>query len=416
MKWLAFMAAWFFTAASLASGQEGEISFRDKALSLNNVTGDEAIVGKLRELRRDKHALKKILSEAKSVVKEKGKDQPFNYNGAYILARSAQGIKDYESGELFYKLCIEHAFKLKSTQKLAQVFDGLIDLFDRAKKYDDALFTCQKFLELQGDDKDGNVERVKPFVVEKMIMILCQKKDFDKALEMTQKMVDADKGGWYFLHRKAEVLRQAGKYDESAELFEDVIEKIKANENLPNADKERFVDQCKYVLSSVYLDQNKLDKSIAILEELVKARPDNAGFANDLGYILADHDQRLDEALTLVEKALELDAKKRKEYADEGALPPDEAESANAAYLDSLAWVHFKKKNYAKALEIMEKVIQDEDSQHVEIYDHYAEILLALGRKADAVKAWEKGLTMENVTRRDESRKEAVKKKLEANR
>src|SRR5262245_53270194 len=181
MKWptLATAALTVILISTGIRAQEGEVSFRDKALALNNVTGDEAITGKLRELRMDKDALRKLLSEAKSMAKEKPKDQPFNYNAAYILGRSGYLIKEYDSGEFFYKICLEQAFKLKSSQKLAQVFDGLIDLFERAKKYDDAIFTCQKFLELKGDENDDNLERVKPFIIEKIIQIRCQKKEFD---------------------------------------------------------------------------------------------------------------------------------------------------------------------------------------------------------------------------------------------
>ncbi|MBX7102886.1 MAG: tetratricopeptide repeat protein [Gemmataceae bacterium] len=394
--------------------QEAEVSFRDKALALNNVTGDEAILGKVKELRKDKDSLKKLLADAKSLAKEKGKDQPFSYNGAYILARSAHSIRDYEGGEFFYKICLEHAFKLRSTQKLAQVFDSLIDLFDRAKKYDDALFTCEKFLSLKGADDDDKIESVKPFVIEKMIMIQCQKKEFDKALAMTQKMIDADKGGWYFQHRRAEVLREAGKFEESAREFEAVLEKIKANERLTNDDKDRFAGQCNYLLSSVYLDLGQFDKSVKLLEDLVAQNPKNPGFANDLGYILADHDKRMDEAQKLVEKALAMDSDARKKLVEEGQLSQDEL-TENAAYLDSLAWIYFKKKEYPKALELMKKVVKDEDSQHVEIYDHYAEILKANGKKSEAVEAWKKALTLEELGHRDIARKEAIRKKLKDN-
>ena len=87
----------------------------------------------------------------------------------------------------------------------------------------------------------------------------------------------------------------------------------------------------------------------------------------------------------------------------------------NSAYLDSLAWVHFKKKNYDKALELMQQVIKQDEAQHVEIYDHLAQVQLAMGKKAEAIATWEKALTMENATNRDDERKAAVKKKIEAN-
>src|SRR5262245_24928608 len=175
-----------------ARAQEGDDSLREKAKALNSVTGDAAIIAKIRELIKDKDALRKLLAEATSVVKAKEKDQPLNYNACYILARAAHVNKDYDASEFFYRQCIEHAFKLKSTQKQAQVFEGLIDLFERRKRYDEAYFTCQKFIDLK-DDGD-NLERFKPFVIEKMIQILCRQKKFDKAMEMVDKMVEADEG------------------------------------------------------------------------------------------------------------------------------------------------------------------------------------------------------------------------------
>src|SRR5262249_41642039 len=155
-------------------------------------------------------------------------------------------------------------------------------------------------------------------------------------------------------------------------------------------DKKAFTDQCKYAMSSVYVDLKQVDQSIKTLEELAAANPDNASYQNDLGYVLADNDMRLDEAQKMIEKALDLDEKERKKAVKDGIIAADE-DVPNSSYLDSLAWVHFKKKNYAEALKVMEEVVKQDDSQHVEIYDHYADILMALGRKDNAVKAWEKG-------------------------
>jgi len=395
-----------------ASAQEGDDSLREKAKALNSVTGDTAILAKIRELVKDKDGLKKLLAEATSVVKAKEKDQPLNYNACYILARAAHVNKNYDASEFFYRQCIEHAFKLKSTQKQAQVFDGLIDLFERRKRYDEAFYTCQKFVDLKdGDDK---VESLKPFVIERMIQILCKQKKFDKAMEMVDKMVEADEGGWYFLHRKAEVLRESGKYEESEALFKEVMEKIDESDRLEDKEKKRFTDHCKYILTSVYVDLNQVDKSVEILEELMTSHPENPSFPNDLGYILADNDRRLDDAKKFVDKALELDRAQREKLRKEEALDNDE-DKDNSAYLDSLAWVLHKQKKHAEALDIMKKVMEYEDSQHPEIYDHVGDIHMSLGNKAEALKAWKKAITLENASLRDDARKEAIKKKIEAN-
>lgn len=416
IRTVAMTAALLAMTSSFAFSQEPNSELRDKAISLNRVTGDEAIILKLRELRKDKDALKKLITEARVLTKDKEKEAPLNYTASFILARAAQSIKDYDDGEYFYKQCYERAFKLHSLQKKAQVLDGLSLLFEQAKKFDDAYFTCQKYVELKSetDAPDNEIENSKAFVIERMIRIHCRKKEFDKALEMTNKMLDLTDNGWYFMYRKAEVLREAGKFEDSVKAFNETIDKLDDNDKLKNDDKQTFTDQCKYMLSSVYVDLKDLDKSIKMLEELIAARPENASYQNDLGYILADNDRRLDDAQAMIEKALELDKADRKKLVTEGVIAPDE-DVANSAYLDSLAWVYFKKKNYTKALELMQDVIKQDDAQHVEIFDHLAEIQMAMGQKAEAIKSWEKAMTMENVTSRDDDRKAAVKKKLEAN-
>src|SRR5262245_37492051 len=87
--------------ASLMQAQDPNAELRDKAVSFNRITGDEATINKLRELRKDREGLKKLLAEAKSLAKEKEKEAPLNYTANFILARAAQSIKDYESGEFF---------------------------------------------------------------------------------------------------------------------------------------------------------------------------------------------------------------------------------------------------------------------------------------------------------------------------
>lgn len=401
---------------SSAVAQDSNLELRDKAIALNRVTGDEAIMAKLRELYKDKAGLKKLIAEARSLAKEKEKELPLNYTANYILARAAGATKDYDSGEFFYKASLERAFKLHSLHKKAQVLDGLSTMFVQAKKFDDAYFTCQKYLDLksENDAQDQEIEFRKILVSERMIRILCRKKEFDKALDLSELMLRATGDSWLFMQSKAEVLRESGKFEAALAAYNDTIDKIEANERMKDEEKKEYVDRCKYVLSSVYSDLKQLDKSIETLEALVASQPDNASYQNDLGYLLADNGRRLDDAQKMIEKALELDKADRKKMLDEGLISPDE-DVANSAYLDSLAWVHFKKKNYDKALELMLQVVKHDEAQHVEIYDHLAQVQLAKGQKAEAIKSWEKALTMENVTIRDDERKAAVKKKLEEN-
>ena len=68
-------------------------------------------------------------------------------------------------------------------------------------------------------------------------------------------------------------------------------------------------------------------------------KPDEPTLCNFYGYTLADYGLQLELAQELIDKAVK-------------------AEPKNVAYLDSLAWVLFKRGNSAKAEEVMRKVLE----------------------------------------------------------
>ncbi len=98
--------------------------------------------------------------------------------------------------------------------------------------------------------------------------------------------------------------------------------------------------------------------------ELVGDDPDDAAAANYLGYMLADRGVRLEEALRLVTRAVEL-------------------EPGNAAYLDSLGWVQFRLGNLEAAETWLRRslAIGDRDGT---VVAHLGEVLAARGQREEA--------------------------------
>src|SRR5207244_304990 len=150
------------------------------------------------------------------------------------------------------------------------------------KKHDEAVKACQEFLELKGGGQA--VERVKPFVMEKMIQALALQNKFDDALKLTDKLVEADDGGWYFMRLKAEIQREAGKLDEAIGTFEDTIERL-GKAKIEDDVRDKYIERCRYVMSGVYTDMGQIDKATDQLRKLLKAHPDSSTYNNDLGYI-----------------------------------------------------------------------------------------------------------------------------------
>src|SRR5438105_6073325 len=78
-----------------ARAADDDAALREQALKLNDVTGEDATKTALESLLKNPSNTKKMIAVAAKIVKDKGKDQPFEVNATYILGHAAQGVKDY---------------------------------------------------------------------------------------------------------------------------------------------------------------------------------------------------------------------------------------------------------------------------------------------------------------------------------
>ena len=98
------------TAAAPAAPAPAETP-RRPALALNQITGDDAVMGRIFELIEDARHTKPLLEEAAKMAKEK--DQPFNVNATWILARTAELLKQTDDSVVFYRLFLDQAVQLQ---------------------------------------------------------------------------------------------------------------------------------------------------------------------------------------------------------------------------------------------------------------------------------------------------------------
>ncbi|OHB68262.1 MAG: hypothetical protein A2W17_05855 [Planctomycetes bacterium RBG_16_41_13] len=154
-------------------------------------------------------------------------------------------------------------------------------------------------------------------------------------------------------------------------------EAIKTIENmrlLPlEAETEKDVH---FMLANLYYQCQKYDKVEEELRLAIKVDPDFHEANNFLGYYFAENNRNIDEAITLIRRALNSQPK-------------------NGAYLDSLGWAYYKKAQIEErddyllmALQMLEeatKLLEDPD-----ILEHLGDVNYCLGSWHDALGAWEK--------------------------
>ncbi|MDX8392628.1 MAG: tetratricopeptide repeat protein [Mariprofundaceae bacterium] len=116
------------------------------------------------------------------------------------------------------------------------------------------------------------------------------------------------------------------------------------------------------------------------IKQLFSIEPGNIEALNFLGYLYAEQGIRLNEAEELIRSALE----KR----------PD-----NGYYLDSLAWVHYKRTEYSKALSVQRKAVGIVPDDPV-MREHLGDILWKSGKQDAARLAWKKAVQLGHDSKR----------------
>ncbi len=198
--------------------------------------------------------------------------------------------------------------------------------------------------------------------------------------------------------RKAAVLKVLGRWDEAIALCRRLLDEFDAP-----ADRERT----RYVLAGAYWGARRDAEAEAELRLILDAHPDHAGACNDLGYHLADRGRNLDEAERLVRRAV---ARDRLDRRRSGEVEPD-----NPAYLDSLAWVLFRRDRLPEARTLLERVSATPDgAADAVVWDHLGDVCFRLDDKPAAKAAWERAAALYPADHRGQrdGRLEEVRRKL----
>ncbi|MDG1834332.1 MAG: tetratricopeptide repeat protein [Pseudomonadales bacterium] len=158
---------------------------------------------------------------------------------------------------------------------------------------------------------------------------------------------------------EGQLLSERGHEAEFFELLETVIQKQPENVELL------------YFRAMTGQSLGRLDVLEQDLLRVIEIDPGNADAMNALGYTLADQTDRHDEALVLIERALE--------------IKPNEA-----AFIDSLGWVQYRLENYKDAVTNLRKALLLFDND--EVAAHLGEVLWVSGEQQEARNVWQKAL------------------------
>jgi tetratricopeptide (TPR) repeat protein len=240
-------------------------------------------------------------------------------------------------------------------------YQEIIDTWREAKEYQKALDTAK--------------EAVQKLPSPQLKMVLAAQQadlgDPDKALKDVRAMLkgDASSDDRDVYIRLAEMNTRLRRFSDAAQAL-DKAEQLSTK----TEDKEYvwFLRGANFEREKRYTEAEEQFKKVLVSD------PDHASALNYLGYMLADQNMKLEEALGYIKRAVDLDP-------------------TNGAYLDSLGWAYFRLGKYELAEDNLLKASQKINTDPT-VHDHLGDLYQKTGRLKLAATNWERAITEWNRT------------------
>jgi tetratricopeptide (TPR) repeat protein len=233
-------------------------------------------------------------------------------------------------------------------------YQGQVDAYRDAKQYDKATQVAQQAALAMPKDKTIQ------------LMLASQLADSGKVeegIKLAKAQLHGDPGDRDVNQVLAQIYTRLRRWKEAAD-------EIDAADVLSTKQDEKIYIY--FLRGDLDSRQKHYDSSEEQFRKILAIDPDNAMTLNYLGYMLGDRGVRLDDALAMVQKAVQ-------------------EEPQNGAYLDSLGWVYFKMGQYALAEANLRKA-SDRMGSDPAVHDHLGELYEKTGRLKMAASQWEQSL------------------------
>lgn len=341
----------------------------------------------LRDLKRFDEALK-VAEQALAL-------DPGDLSAAYLKATVAESRRDYaqSAAELERLLARPRGQDEDAQQRASNDRAFLLHLglaYQQLNRHAEAADVYGRAYELTGQAEVS--------VLTQRLDALVRAKQLDRALTEVRAAREKFKDEAQLITTEATILREqgqlepalllveglrqrsAGKLDgllEVAEFYQRASRYADAEKTLVEARKVEPRDlRALFLLGAVLERQKRHDAAEAVFREALGVEPESAPVLNYLGYMNADRNVRVEEALALIERAV--------------ALDPE-----NSAYLDSLGWALFRLDRLELAEQNLRKAVA-KGSRNAVVLAHLGDVLERRGNVREALDYWQRALTGED--------------------
>ena len=293
---------------------------------------------------------------AREVLDEASAGTSRNARALYVLAEAQRRTRDFAAAEATARRLISLDPKaLGGPRELAQIFDD-------QREYQKIVALLEPVVSLRFRTADATEMADELFqgVYFDLVSAYEALKQFDKAIAVLTQARTLSPTDPSVPIQLARTQVTAGKGDNAATTLQNAA--------------TRFPDEplVKLELASTLERQRKYSDAEAIFRTMIAADPKHAEALNSFGYMLAERGQKLDESVSLVERALALDP-------------------GNPAYLDSLGWAYYKQNKFDLAEAPLREAATKLPRASV-IQSHFGDVLNKRGLYQEAIDAWQSAI------------------------
>jgi tetratricopeptide (TPR) repeat protein len=273
--------------------------------------------------------------------------------------------------ELLEQIIKEHPEKYQPYDLLAQVLDDEARSLQRENRLDEAKARFAKVAAnyeqslLINPNHAGTYLRLAE-------LLLGPLKDPERAVKFLAEARRRFSGAPEIVYYLAIAQREAKQTQRAVATFEEALREAQLDQD------NEIVNAKFYFNYGVTAEQAGLyDKAADLLRRSIALDPANAAETyNYLGYMWADLNVHLDEAMEMIQRALQI-------------------EPNNGSYLDSLGWVEFRQGKFDQALADLLLAAKNLDREDPIVFEHIGDTYLKLHRAPEALESWQKALALD---------------------
>jgi tetratricopeptide (TPR) repeat protein len=274
-----------------------------------------------------------------------------------------------ESSELYTKAVEQRALALQAkgdTEKAVKLLQSylkdepdadearmtLVSVYNQAKRPADALKVIEEILARNPGDVEALTQKA---------FVLHDTDRDEEAIKLLRDAIAQQKNQTRFYEALALILGDDNRYLEAVEVLKEALKVQPDNETL------------RFSLGNYYDKLKMHDEAISQMQKILELNENNADAMNFIGYTWADLGVKLQEAETLIKRALELDPN-------------------NGYITDSLGWLYYRMGKYGEAAKTLERAVEL-TSQEPIIVEHLADTYLKLEKKDRALELYRRAAT-----------------------